>query len=157
MPTTIKLQGQFISEAPVLFLLFLLLISPILFKIFNKLKNKKNMPQKKVEEQVATPTVTISVRDSYVNKIEKLRKDFQSGKRSDRETFGLLSFYIKEFVLEISGIDITKKTLAEIRAINIPEIEKLIEEYYAFEFAPDKLGDVNKSIDRTVKVIKTWS
>ena len=159
MPTTIQLQGKIAYGLLPLWILFFILISPLIIKVINKrrLKKKAKNATQVVENTEPVIPVSVSIRDSYVNKLETLRNEYKTGKRSDRDSFLLLSFYIRDFVLELTGIDITKKTLAEIRAHDLPEIIELIETYYAYEFAPDKTGDVDDAIDKTIQVIKTWS
>ena len=159
MPTTIQLQGKIAYGLLPLWILFFILISPLIIKVINKrrLKKKAKNAAQVVENTEPVIPVSVSIRDSYVNKLETLRNEYKTGKRSDRDSFLLLSFYIRDFVLELTGIDITKKTLAEIRAHDLPEIIELIETYYAYEFAPDKAGDVDDAIDKTIQVIKTWS
>lgn len=159
MPTTIQLQGKFAYGLLPLWILFFILISPLIIRAINKRrlnKQAKNVSQT-VENVDQVISVPVSVRDSYVNKLETLRDEYKTGKRSDRDSFQLLSFYIKGFVLDLTSIDITKKTLAEIRAHDMPEIIELIEAYYTYEFAPDKTGDVDEAVNNTIQVIRTWS
>lgn len=155
MPTVVKLQPTFSYGLVPLWVLFIVLISPLLLSMREKRKEKRAMREQNILRP-AKQAVPPSVKRSYVNKLTWLGKEYKDGERDSRDCYQLLSVYIREFVKEYAGIDVTKKTLAEIRGQKLPELEKLIEEYYACEFAPDVSGNIELSIERTKMVINSW-
>lgn len=73
-----------------------------------------------------------------------------------RKGYQLLSRLVRNFVKEYANVDVTTKTLAEIRSMGFPVLTALVEEYYAPEFSLDEEGNVLESIDKTIKAIKSW-
>lgn len=154
MPTSINLQAQFHYGIVPLIILFFILISPLIIKIK---KDSKNRKIKYVDKKTNIVRVEESVKDTYVKRIKKIEKDYDNDEKHSRECFLRLSALIREFVKEYAGIDVTVKTLAEIRGVKIPTLEMLIEEYYGAEFAPDKKGDFISSAEKTIEAIKKWN
>jgi len=154
VPTTVTLQNTMSYGLIPLWILFLMLISPLLIKLKNKKKKKTEVKQEKKKTELKP--VPRPVKESYVNELHRLFNDYSKGRRDSRDCYQLLSVYIREFVNEYAGVDVTNKTLAEIRGVKIPKLEKLIEEYYACEFAPDVTGNIENAILRTIQTIKEW-
>lgn len=154
MPTTVNLQGPFFNGALPLFIFFILLIMPLILKRIEKKRKLKEEKKKKM--QVNMKPVPLSVKEKYAKRLSDIRDDYTGGRRDSRDCYQLLSFIIREFVNEYIGIDVTKMTLAEIRGVKIKRLEKLIEEYYACEFAPDKEGDIEAAIKNTIRAIEEW-
>ena len=154
MPTSVNLQPAFIHGLIPLLVLFLALVSP-LFVGRKERKRQANLKKTNPGGQTIKP-VPPDVRQSYVNKLARLNISYKESEKNSRECYQILSAYIRTFALEYAGIEVRNRTLAEIRAREIPQLEKLIEEYYACEFAPDVEGDVEKSIEETINVIYNW-
>lgn len=157
MPTTINLQGTVLYGAIPLWILFFILISPWIRKKIEK-KRKRKAAKNEVDRQdnLSIKKVPLSVKERYVEQLNNILKEYKSGIRGEKDSYQLLSFFLREFFNEYVGIDVTKKTLAEIRGIHNSRLEKLIEEFYECEFAKDAKGDVESAIKRTIRSIENW-
>lgn len=153
MPTTVELQGAMSHGLIPLWILFFVLISPLIIKYRKRRLEKK--AQKANKSTIIKP-VPISVKESYVNKLRSIEREYRTGNRGEKECYQLLSKYIREFVKEYAGVDVTVKTLAEIRGLNIPKLERLISGYYKYEFSKDAVGDIEKAIDDTIEAVNFW-
>lgn len=154
MPTTIHLQGTVSYGFLPIFILFLILLSPLFIRRYKKKhsKEKKKAEGSKAVVKKLPPTV----KEKYTQQLQGMLLDYKGGKRDKRDSYQLLSFFLREFFYEYAGIDVTRKTLAEIRGIKNSRLERLIEEFYACEFAPDADGDIELAIKRTIQSIENW-
>lgn len=135
-------------------------IIPIFLFIIAELRKKsekKALPAAYEEMRPKFPPHSRQVRDSYLAQLRFTRLCYSQGSIDCKEGYQRLSQIIKGFVNDYSEIDVASKTLAEIRGMELPYIETLVEEYYAVEFAPDMDGDLYKSLDTTEKVIELWN
>lgn len=156
MPTTVNLQGTVAYGAIPLWILFLILISPVLKRIFLKHRRKKKSGLSSNSAEPVMKKIPKSVKEKYTIRLKEMLADYKGGKRSERESYQLLSYFLREFFNEYSGVDVTRKTLAEIRGVGNPILESLIEEFYACEFAPDAKGDIERAIKNTIDKINRF-
>ncbi|MDO4187348.1 MAG: hypothetical protein Q4D29_00015 [Lachnospiraceae bacterium] len=157
MPTTVNLQGTVSYGLIPIWILFIILISPLLKRIYEKKRRKKEEKKAMATAMPKVKKVPPSVKERYIEQLDGILLDYKEGKRDKRDSYQLLSFFLREFFNEYTGIDVTRKTLAEIRGVANPVLISLIEEFYACEFAPDADGDIEKSITNTIKKIKQWN
>lgn len=155
MPTTIAIQRTMSYGFLPVFILFLLVVSPLIINFYKKRKLRKQESLNSADE-IKINEVPLSVKEIYSNRLTQIKKDYNAGEIDSKEGYKALSIILREFILEYAGIDVTKKTLAEIKRANLPSVAKLIEEYYAAEFAPDQNGDLSDSIMKTKRVIHNW-
>lgn len=155
MPTTIAIQRTMSYGFLPVFIMFLLVISPLIINGYKKRKLRKQ-EELNSTEGIKINEVPLSVKEVYSNRLTQIRNDFDAGEIDSKEGYKALSIILREFILEYAGIDVTKKTLAEIKRANLPSVAKLIEEYYAAEFAPDQNGNLSDSIMKTKRVIHNW-
>lgn len=156
MPTEIHLQNPIAYGILPLVILFIILVSPAFIKQW---KQKRAEAGQK-GERGQTPKVKkvpLSAKQRYVNRIQRIESDYANGARTERECYIILSSEIREFVKEYAGIDVTSKTLAEIRGMKLKKLEALIEEYYVCEFSTESNGNVSDSVKRAIKVIEKWN
>lgn len=157
MHTTIHLQHNFSYGFLPVIISFIAVIIPIIIFISSKKKNNNVKKEEKTNiPQNSIPAVP-DIKDRYIKKALEIEKDFNTGNTDVREGYQRLSMLIREFSSEYSGVDITKKTLAEIRAMSKYQVERLLEDYYENEFSKDPKGNLQKSIEKTIEVIKIWS
>ena len=155
MPTTISIQGSISYGLIPVWILGILLVLPF---ILNRIKRKKKSkaPVETVTKKPEVIEVPYSVKGDYVNQLEGILSDYRQGNRDSKDCYQLLSIKIRHFLKDYAGLDITTKTLAEIRGMHLTKIESMIEEIYDCEFAPDKNGDVEKAVMKTIENIKNW-
>lgn len=159
MPTTVELQPNFFSGGFLLFLFALVLIAPLAYKLFKKIKARRELMRQKRMARAAElnlKAVPKTMQERYTSKLKDLSKKIQKGHMEPRKGYQELSLLVRHFVKEYANVDMTTKTLAEIRSMGFPTLTALVEEYYAPEFSPDEEGDVLESINKTIKAIKSW-
>lgn len=153
MPTLIQIQGTIsYGTLPLVVLFLLLVISMIIYK--KKKKQKSAEADKSLEP--TKKNIPPSVKRRYVNQLSNLLIEYKGGKRDKRDSYQLLSHFLREFFYEYAGVDVTRKTLAEIRGIHNLRLEQLIEEYYACEFSEEVNGDIEKAVRNTINAIENW-
>lgn len=160
MPTTVSLQGNFIYGITPLLILGLFLISPLILKIMRKRQAKRKNALEKAMKSVNTSEykpVPLSVKQTYVRKLKQIDKDYKSNVIDSRNGYQLLSALIRQFLLEYKGIDVSTKTLAEIRKLGIKDLERLMEEYYEPEFSEESTRHLEYSIEKTIEAIEEWN
>lgn len=159
MPSSVSLQGNFIYGITPLLILGLILLSPVFLKIRkNRIEKKKAAENiKKTANSNEYKPVPLSVKQVYVRKLKKIDDEFRTGKISSRDGYQLLSAIIRDFLIEYKGIDVSTKTLAEIRGMNIPRLERLLEEYYEPEFSKESTRHLEYSVERTIEAIEEWN
>jgi len=156
MPTTVEIQARMSHGLLPVIILFLLCLSPIIVKKVQKYREKK---KEKMNPQPLEPVkeeIPLSVKEEYFRRLNGMKTDYKEGRLSSKDGYKLLRKFLRDFVLEYAGVDVTKKTLAEIKRSNIPKVAKLIEEYYVAEFSPDDEGNFADSLNKTIKIINNW-
>ena len=86
--------------------------------------------------------------------------NYTQNKGDTREGYQQLSALIREFVHEVTGINVENFTIKEVKAFGIKKLDVLMEEYYVPEFAEDEKAkdrDFAESCNKAVGVIKAWS
>lgn len=162
MSTTVTLQER-IAMSPWPFVLIVLGIAGIvLLFLVPYLKSKQ--PSKPAVQQPAfvPPTITVpqdkySVKSRYMTVVDTIQRDLQTGLIDDRKAAQALSMVVRDFVNEMTGINVRNYTLTEIKLLNMPELADLIEGYYAPEFSKKKGWNSQKSIEKTKRAISKWT
>ena len=112
---------------------------------------------KRKKEKTTVKPLPLPIKNNYINKIESIASLYDRKTITSKQGFQELSFVVRSFVLEYAGIDVTKKTLAEIRSMNIKKVEKMVELCYEPEFSNDGCGDLYKAIYEAKKIIDSWN
>ena len=107
---------------------------------------------KKIVEKTKIP----ALKARYIRKLEKLLNMVNSGQIKNKEAYTRLSLYIREFIKKVSGINVLSSSKEEIKAMGIPSLSLLMEEYYPPEFSKNTSGNIASSIERSIGVIKEW-
>ncbi len=118
--------------------------------LFSRKKNMINKPPRKA---------LIQIKNEYAQKLQSLVGEYSGGKIDKREGYQRLSFLIRTFVHEITGINVENYTKSEIKTLGMPQLDRLMEEYYVPEFAEEEKSlDKNflESCNRAMGVIGTW-
>lgn len=131
----------------------------VLIKFVPIWKAKARKP-KLVQTEVKKPEVLVvpgTAKRRYLTLITKVENDLAAGRITTRDAYQQMSFCTKGFFQEVTGVDVSTYTLEEIHALGIPQLEYLVNEYYAPEFAPEYNGDVRASMEKTKRVISQWN
>ncbi len=152
MSTSTDLQDMFsYSLTPLIIVISLLLICLLLILIFRKRK-----PKASKQINIVKPLNINDIKNKYLQEIDNLLLCFNENKISLRSTYQKLSKLIRNFIYEVTGIKVQNYTLSDIKAINMPILSTLVEEYYHPEFAKESKGDITSSITKTREVIAKW-
>lgn len=160
MQTSVPLQDPFSYALwPILLLVVILLfisLVAVVWGILVLIKKVYKAPKKEIKAPRPVTKNKVTVKQEYLAKITSLEEDLKTEKIDVRECYQRLSVYIREFAYQMTGIDVTKFTLSEIKEIKMSQLDELIQEYYAPEFARESKGNAMISIAKTKKVIETW-
>ena len=166
MVTTVKLQHPFEYSwwvtliAVVLGAIALTAIVFFLIKAFKALRKKKNAPRPAATKIAMSPDMIYRVKTQYIGRVQALLNNYTQNKVDKREGYQQLSALIREFVHEVTGINVENFTIKEVKAFGIKKLDVLMEEYYVPEFAEDEKAkdrDFAESCNKAVGVIKAWS
>ena len=166
MVTTVKLQSPFeyswwvILIAVVLGAIALTAIVFFLIKLFSVLGKKKEAPRPAARKIAMTPDVMYRIKNQYIAKVGALLTSYNQNRIDKRDGYQQLSALIREFVHEVTGINVENFTIKEVRAFGIKKLDVLMEEYYVPEFAEDEKAkdkDFVQSCNKAVGVIQAWS
>lgn len=159
METSVQLQQPFsYSTLPLVILGGVLALCVIYIVACVVIKKLQEKPKKNsILKSMPVVKDLNSVKQKYLVKLDKLELDLKSGNVVTRTAFQSLSVYIREFVNEVTGINVVNCTLADIHAMNIPVLEELVGEYYLPAFARESVGDGLASINKTKRAIERWN
>lgn len=148
-----ELQKPFSYSASLLvFVLILILLIVAYFLIDKYLKTRsKKLPEVRKEFRTMD-----SVKHKYIDKLNKLEDNVKRNKISNRGAYIQVSRIIREFVKEVTRIDVVKYTLSDIKKLKMNNLYELVKEYYEPEFSYDSQGNIIGSINRTRKEIYLW-
>ena len=148
-----ELQEPFSYSSALLVFILVLIILIIAFLIISRyLKNRpKNGPV--VRREFKSLDI---VKYKYIDKLNKLEDNVKAHKISNRGAYLSVSRIIREFVKEITRIDVVKYTLSDIKKLNMDNLYELVKEYYEPEFSYNNQGDIIQSINKTRKEIHLW-
>ena len=148
-----ELQEPFSYSSALLVFILVLIILIIAFLIISRyLKNKpKGGPV--VRREFKSLDI---VKYKYIDKLNKLEDNVKAHKISNRGAYLSVSRIIREFVKEITRIDVVKYTLSDIKKLKMDNLYDLVKEYYEPEFSYNNQGDIIQSINKTRKEIHLW-
>lgn len=152
MQTSVSLYGPFLFNPFLLWLLILIfLIILLVIVLLSWKRNKKKVVVKKIPKDEIN-----ELKNKYDRMILELQDKVKASKISNRDAYYELSKILRNFIFEVTGIDVTKVSLMEAKYYNMPMLYMLMEEYYIPEFAFFFYGNILNSIDKTRKVILEW-
>lgn len=147
------------SGLPIVILLLLILVLGVIVLVLLIRGRKDDTVQNEVfmpRRHWITESDKGRVRALYLEKLSDLERRLRGGEITFRPAYQELSVTIRDFVKDISGIDLTKCTLSELKLKNVPVVSSLIETYYEPEFAVETDDDVYKAIFDARTVIERW-
>jgi len=151
MQDTIKLQENFNYNTIIIYVLLAIIIV-LIVSLFIKKKEKK-LNQVKL---VHYPDL-LTIKNNYLKKLDELLKMVNEKKYEKREAYYELSKIIRNFIYEVTNINVLTLSLNELDNYQIPYLKELMEEYYPPEFSRVSLGDILSSIQKTREVIAKWN
>jgi len=160
MESTVSLQPN--MDNPYNWILWLGLVLLITFVIgIASIQQKK--PKRAKNKPVANkyrPSHSLSpVQEKYIGELKVLENKCDNKGFVIKEGYQTLSILFRNFVQEYTGMEVTNKTLSELKLINCPIIAELVSMYYEPEFARESFDekDLKNAIKETRKAIKGWN
>lgn len=162
MDTSVKLQDMFSFSLVPIYIVAGLIGAIILYFIIDFIVRKiKSRPKKEVtkkQEIVVKKPVNVSAsKEKYIEKLVILENEYNNGTCDVRNAYQQMSAIIRDFVFDVTGIKVQNYTLLDIKGLNMPVLEELIEEYYSPEFEEQSEGNVKVSLDKTKAAIERWT
>ncbi len=126
--------------------LVIIIVAFILDKLFRKkiikVINKPNVPKLKAK---------------YERKLENLYRKVESNKIDVRNGYIELSNIVREFIEKATGIKASSFSKNDAYKLGMGELSQLMEECYPPEFAKKGSGDIMKSINNSIGIIRKWN
>ena len=157
MKTSVELQGPFMYMIiwvifAVIFIAAVVAAQIILRKkLGDRLKREKQIRIKKIAESTLE-----GKKKKYIGELICIESDLMKNRITIRAAYQKMSKCIRGFVREVTGLNVDKYSLSEIKSVGIPDITRLVSEYYEPEFARESRTDVRGSIMRTRQTIEGW-
>lgn len=154
MPTTVELQEALDTNPLFLIISIVVLVvfSVIAFWILWRMKHPRPIKIKSIPAPLLG-----QVKIEFMNKIDELTNAYNRNEIKEREAFVSLSFLIRSFVKEATGIKVTNFTLSEISKLGKKELTVLISTCYPPEFGPDNHDNLPTVAERSKQVISIWN
>ena len=157
MESTVKLQEPMAYMTVWIVLAIILLIAAIFLQVFFRIRRKRNGEEPNKIKIVKPPRATIpEIKRRHLGELEKIRTSISNGEINSRIAYQRMSKVIRHFVYDMTGVQVQKYTLYEIRQIKMPLLTRLIEDYYVPEFAEETVADAIRSLEGTRRVIERW-
>ena len=143
-----NIMPMFSYSSSIIILLLLGMIGIIIYLIMTRKR-----PEKPIMIVKPPKRDLLTIKNNYLKQLDNLKNDKEI---SNRKAYQTLSLIIRNFVYEVTQIKVPYYSLEEIKQINLPELTKLVEEYYHPEFAKEPQGTLDYSITKTREVIEKW-
>lgn len=151
---SVKLQQPFsYSLIPIIICAILFGMSLVYFCV-SYVKSRPNTVKPQIH--MATPKNREKIKQFYLDKINQLHNAIVTQQIDSRNAYQKMSCYIREFVYEMTGMEVQKYTLQDIQQLKMPVLESLIAEYYVPEFAYAEEGNALASIEKTKRIMEKW-
>ncbi len=157
MKTSVELQDPF-SYMIIWLILAVIILAAFIFsqvyfrkKLGDQIRAAKKIKLKKIRESTLE-----GKKSKYMTELMYIEMDLMNNKIDKRKAYQKMSNCIRMFVHDVTGINVQKFTLSEIRRVNIPQLTQLVREYYEPEFALSSKADAATSIYRTRMMISSW-
>ena len=157
MKTSVELQDPFSYMLIWLILAVIILAAFVFTQVYFRKKLREELRKaKKIRLKKISEATLEGKKRKYITELEFIEMDLRNNKIDKREAYLRMSKTIRMFVHDVTGINVQKYTLMEIKRVNIPQLTQLVREYYEPEFALRSSADAATSIYRTRNTIIYW-
>jgi len=161
MQTSVDLQKPFeYSILLGLILLGLVLLPLITYGIYKLVNYKppKREVKKKAEKKVVKVREPLDVlKTRYLQLIDKVEAEYKEQVIDQRESYIRLSSLVRNFVHDVTDIDVQNFTLAEIDKLGMEDLTALIAKFYNPEFSyEDQYTEISMAFADARKVVSSW-
>ncbi len=134
-----------------------LLLAAVLLQVIFRIRRRRRGEVPEKIKVVKPPRASIpEIKNRYLSDIDKIKDALTKGEIDKRIAYQRMSKVIRHFVFDMTGVQVQKYTLYEIKQIRMPMLTQLIEDYYVPEFAQETMADAIKSLEGTRRVIERW-
>ncbi len=157
----VRLQKNHQYSLIALILAALIVLSPLIWWIIKtilgiKPKEKKATSKvQPVKKPVSRRPLNV-IKEDYIKRIDAIEKKYNDKAIDSREMHQKLSITVRQFVSEVKGISADALVLSDFERMQMPDMEKLLEAFYAPEFAPEEVIQL-QSADNARKVVREWN
>ncbi len=135
----------------------LLAVSAVFFVMLPGLKIKHTNKAKVQHTPPAGRQPRELIKARTVQAIDKILFDLSRSDIDIRESYQRLSMIMRNFVTDYTGKDVTSLTLSELKMAGDKRFVKLVEKWYAPEFAMKTKADFRNDAEQAKRVVKTWN
>lgn len=159
---TVNLQKPMQYSLLALIIALLIAFTPLIWKIIKYLieyfkTGEKTEKVKEVKEEPFVPRKSLFVlKDEYLRIIDAIETKYNNGEIDTRELHLQLSSTVKKFIYEVTGVKTQAFVLSDFERNKMPEMQALLEIFYAPEFAPESVIQ-QRSADNARKVVREWN
>lgn len=158
MRTSVTLQEPFsYAVLPMILVGVLIIFYGIYLLISVRKKQYKKESMCQTPKKQNSGTDIYAVKSKYLTELDTIKQEVGREQITTRQAYQRMSRCIRQFVYEVTGIQVQNYTLQDIRQLHMPGLEALIAEYYAPEFAVTSSGDSTASLERTKRAIELWN
>lgn len=130
--------------------LVIIMIIIVVAIIFDKLFRKK------IIKMIHKPNVP-KLKVKYEKKLLSLYNRVQANRIDVKNGYIELSNIVRDFIEKATGIKVSSFSKNEAYKMGMEDLSLLMEECYPPEFAPKGTGDILKSIEKSIGVIRKWN
>ncbi len=143
----------------IVLLVSLFLLGIVIFILSFKKGTHKKAPKPVVQPVAQRPMFLDKggIKRKYIGLLNELLGKVNTSLVDNKSAYQELSVYTRDFIKEVSGLDVTTSTLADIKKMNIPVIARIIDEYYEPEFAVETDDDARTAILNAKRIIEQWN
>ena len=165
MHLTVDIGDPFSYSLNYIYIFLAIMVVPVIIWLLVKLLSKliKPKPKKETPEEIVSEVKKVRVKDKlkiknkYLSMLKKLSEKYSAGKIDERKLYTELSSLVRNYVYELTDLEVHKYTLREIRKMNMPGLEQLISDYYTPEFAMESHSNPIEAIENARGVIEAWN
>lgn len=110
--------------------------------------------QKEIVVKKQAPLDLAMIKKKYIMRLDELSKRINND--NPRSSYQELSYLMRSFVFEVTGVKVTKYTLREIDRKKFPVLYDMIKEFYLPEFSEEGYGDLMSAIGKVRVGIESW-
>ena len=162
MVTSVELRGPFEYSfwLSIIYMALLIVALAALGFIAYKLYKQFKAGSTNADNKQVVYSPSDKLKNKYINRIQDVLTRYNNGQIDKRTGYQELSAHIRGFVHEATGINVENYTASQIKVMNIPYLDALMEEYYVPEFAEEERAldkRLDQSCNTAMGVIKQWN
>ena len=156
MKTKIQLQDSFSYYIwPAIVFLAIAAGIILFFAVQAAIRKRKNRADEL--PVIVQPANIYSIKPKYLARLAEILQQVNSNQITVKKAYFQVSDCIRGFIQEATGINAKSFTLQDARRMNMPVLERLMQEYYTPEFAYRSAGDINQTISNSREAIESWN